>query len=103
MTAATLTYDEGLAAEAAETLRRSYALTWPEGSTGAITETIRDLAVALKGYRDLRNGIVPEGFPGMAPGPEGFASALRYAAEGADEIAQELAGLLPAAEGETTP
>ena len=96
--AAELTYDEDLIAGAAAVFSRARDLSreWPEADRGLIEETVRDLAKALKVYRDLQRGIVPAWFAGMKA-----SRALKLEAENADEIAQVLAILLPAAaEGE---
>ena len=103
--AAELTYDEDLIAKAAAVFGRARDLgrEWPETDRDLIGETVRDLAKALKVYRDLQRGIVPAWFAGMKAGPGGHSRALKLEAENADEIAQVLAILLPACgtEGET--
>ncbi len=50
--------------------------------------------MALRDYRWLLDGIVPAWFPGMRPGPEGFASALRLAADRAWEAAEEVTAVI---------
>jgi len=98
MTAPTLTeapaelpYDAFLIGQALEVFTRARTAEWPEPDRKAIGGAFLDLGAAMKAYWDLRNGIVPAWFPGMTPGPEGFAKALRMAAENAWEKAEELA------------
>ena len=88
---AELPYDAFLIGQAYDVFTRAKGVEWPEPSDKAIGGAFLDLAQALKAYWDLRNGIVPAWFPGMTPGPEGFAKALRMAAENAWEKAEELA------------
>jgi hypothetical protein len=92
-TAEALSYDASLVAEAWEVLRGAYRTTWRKSETGAISETAVRLALALRLYDDIRSGAVTVFVPGMPLGPEATAKALKFAAEGADEIAQDLAGL----------
>jgi hypothetical protein len=103
---AELPYDAFLIGQAYEVFDRAKDVEWPEPSDKAIGNAFLDLGAALKAYWDLRNGIVPAWFPGMAPGPEGFAKALRMAAENAWEKAEELVraeqmAALSGSEGET--
>jgi hypothetical protein len=98
MTAATeaLTYEASLIAEAQATFTRARLLPgWDHDEF--VRDCFWDLAIALKRYHNLCRGIVPAWFPGIPAGPEGRDMALRDAAESADETAQELVILLPAA------
>ena len=98
MTAATeaLSYEASLIAEAQAVFTRARLLPgWDHDEF--VRDCFWDLAAGLKRYHDLCRGIVPAWFPGMPAGPEGFAKALKHAAESADETAQELVILLPAA------
>jgi hypothetical protein len=87
---AELPYDAFLIGQAHGVFDHAKSAEWPEPDRKAIGGAFLDLGAALKAYWDLRNGIVPAWFPGMTPGPEGFARALRMAAENAWEKAEEL-------------
>jgi hypothetical protein len=98
MTATTedIAYDLVVAAEAQAVWDRARDTLWPEDTRQAVYAAFWALGGALKAHRNLRCGIVPPWFPGMPAGPEGFAMALRMAADEAAEMAGELAELLPA-------
>ena len=87
---AELPYDAYLIGQAHGAFDHAKSVEWPEAARKVIGGAFLDLGAALKAYWDLRNGIVPAWFPGMTPGPEGFAKALRMAAENAWEKAEEL-------------
>jgi hypothetical protein len=97
------TYEAGVIASATATYTRAMAVfaadpEWDREET--VRDCFWDLAIRLRRYHDLCRGIVPAWFPGIKAGPEGYAAALRHAADYAAETAQELVILLPAAEGE---
>lgn len=92
--AITLTAGAEVIAEAQAVFARVRNTEWPEHVRSALGIAGPDLAEALKHYHDLTNGIVPPWFPGMKPGPEGFAAALRLAADNAWEKAEAVAAVI---------
>ena len=97
MTAATITRTASHAdtiAEAQAVFTAARAAEWPDSARPALGDAGEGLAVALRDYHRLCNGIVPPWFPGMRPGPEGKAAALRLAADRAWEAAEVVAALL---------
>ena len=93
---ATITRHAGaeVIAEAQAVFAAARAAEWPDSAQPALGNAGEGLAVALRDYHNLCNGIVPAWFPGMRPGPEGKAAALRLAADRAWEAAETVAALL---------
>jgi len=85
-----LPYDALLISQAHEVFTRAKSVGWSEPGREDIGTAVMGLAGALKRYWDLRNGIVPPGSLGIPAGREGFARALRAAAEDAWEAADEV-------------
>jgi len=95
MTAATLTpAGAEVITEAQAVFTRARTTEWPEHVSRALGDPGSALALALKQYHDLERGIVPPWFPGMRPGPEGKATALRLAADNVWERAEEVAAVI---------
>ncbi len=97
MTAATITRTAGheaTIAEARAVFTAARTAEWPEAARLELGGAGEALAVALRDYHCLVNGIVPPWFPGMTPGPEGKAAALRLAADRAWEAAETVSAVL---------
>ena len=87
-------YDAMLAADAHGIFTRAKDIAWPEPGRRAIGNAVWDLAISLRDYWNLRNGIVPAWLPGITAGPDGLAKCLRMAAEHAWEDAGEVTRLI---------